>query len=33
MKNVMGYKAGDKHNSRVNNNDKEFIVPNPTLTK
>jgi hypothetical protein len=25
IKNVIGYKSGDKHNSRVNSNDKEFI--------
>jgi hypothetical protein len=25
MKNGIGYKVGDKHNSRVNNNDQEFI--------
>jgi hypothetical protein len=25
MKNGIGYKMGDKHNSRVNNNGKEFI--------
>jgi hypothetical protein len=26
IKNVIGYKVGDKHNSRVNNNGKEFIM-------
>jgi hypothetical protein len=25
IKNGLGYKMGDKHNSRVNNNDQEFI--------
>jgi hypothetical protein len=25
IKNGIGYKMGDKHNSRVNNNDQEFI--------
>jgi hypothetical protein len=25
IKNDIGYKSGDKHNSRVNSNDKEFI--------
>jgi hypothetical protein len=25
IKNGIGYKSGDKHNSRVNSNDKEFI--------
>jgi hypothetical protein len=25
IKNIIGYKMGDKHNSRVNNNGKEFI--------
>jgi hypothetical protein len=26
IKNDIGYKSGDKHNSRVNSNDKEFIM-------
>jgi hypothetical protein len=25
IKNAIGYKSGDKHNSRTNSNDKEFI--------
>jgi hypothetical protein len=25
IKNDIGYKSGDKHNSRINSNDKEFI--------
>jgi hypothetical protein len=25
IKNGIGYKSGDKHNSRINSNDKEFI--------
>jgi hypothetical protein len=25
IKNIIGYKSDDKHNSRVNSNDKEFI--------
>jgi hypothetical protein len=25
IKNVIGYKSGDNHNSRINSNDKEFI--------
>jgi hypothetical protein len=34
IKNGIGYKVGDKHNSRVNNNDKELIkFTRPTLTK
>jgi hypothetical protein len=31
IKNGIGYKTGDKHNSRVNSNDKEFIERDPAL--
>jgi hypothetical protein len=33
IKNDLGYKMGDKHNLRVNNNDQEFIKFNEGLEK